>query len=69
VIIDGKQVLMLPVNVGDLLKLDEGRAWVGFTGATGATYQEHTIAHWLWGEQPCSVKLDRRGLDMYSCGE
>ena len=40
VIIDGKQVLMLPVNVGDLLKLDEGRAWVGFTGATGATYQE-----------------------------
>ena len=40
VIIDGKQVLMLPINVGDLLKLDEGRAWVGFTGATGATYQE-----------------------------
>jgi hypothetical protein len=40
VIIDGKQVLMLPVNIGDLLTLDEGRAWVGFTGATGATYQE-----------------------------
>ena len=40
VIVDGEQVLMVPVNVGDLLTLDEGRAWVGFTGATGATYQE-----------------------------
>ena len=31
--------------------------------------RRHTIAHWLWGDQPCSVKLDRRGLDIYSCGE
>ncbi len=98
VIVDGEQVLLVPINIGDLLTLDEGRAWVGFTGATGATYQEcrsvsfeacllcsvplpylpsypalfrhrHTIAHWLWGDQPCSVKLDRRGLDMYDCGE
>ncbi len=69
VILDGKQVLKVAVNVGDVLKLDNGRAWVGFTGATGATYQEHTIAHWSWDEQPCSVKLNSRGLDLYSCGQ
>ena len=47
-VIVGAQVLRVPLDLGGLLRLQQGRAWVGFTGATGAAYQEHTIAHWLW---------------------
>lgn len=32
--------LVLPLNLGSLLKLNHGRAWVGFTAATGhSTWQ------------------------------
>jgi hypothetical protein len=51
VAIDGVHVLRVPLNLEDLLKLDPadgGSAYVGFTGATGKAYQEHSIAQWTF---------------------
>jgi hypothetical protein len=36
-------VLTAEVDLGTLLSLDEGKAWVGFTGATGRLYQAQEI--------------------------
>jgi hypothetical protein len=36
-------VLTAEVDLRTLLSLDEGKAWVGFTGATGRLYQAHEI--------------------------
>jgi CHRD domain-containing protein/lectin family protein len=38
-----KPVLTVPVDLGTKLSLDEGKAWVGFTGATGRRFQAHDI--------------------------
>ena len=66
--LDGKEVLRVPLDLDAVLTLDKGRAYVGFTGATGAAYQEHTIAHWAWDNQPCSVQANWLGVDEYTCG-
>ncbi len=40
-------VLVVPLNLASTLKLNRGRAWVGFTAATGeATWQTHDILNW-----------------------
>jgi peptide-N4-(N-acetyl-beta-glucosaminyl)asparagine amidase len=38
-----KPVLNAHVNLAALLRLDEGKAWVGITGATGRRFQAHNI--------------------------
>lgn len=48
--LDGRRVLRIPINLEELLTLDSGRAYVGFTGATGAAYQEHSIINWRFNE-------------------
>ena len=39
-------VLSVAVDLAGTLELDSGRAWVGFTGATGGGYQNHDILSW-----------------------
>ena len=40
-------VLVVPLNLASTLKLNRGRAWVGFTAATGeSTWQTHDILNW-----------------------
>ena len=39
-------VLNIPIDLNTKLGLDWGRAWVGFTGATGGGYQNHDILNW-----------------------
>ena len=48
VFIDGaaSPVLDAPVNLGTLLALDRGHAWLGFTAATGAGFRTHDILSW-----------------------
>jgi hypothetical protein len=57
-------VLTVPgLDLSSLLRLDNGSAWVGFTSATGNTYETHEILSWqfggtgfpLTGEQPFPV--------------
>ena len=38
--------LVVPVDIGDKLALADGKAWVGFTGATGGGWQTHDILNW-----------------------
>ena len=39
-------VLTASVNLATLLDLNDGNAWVGFTGGTGAAYQNEDILSW-----------------------
>lgn len=39
-------VISASVNLDELLDLDAGKAWVGFTGTTGGGYQNHDILDW-----------------------
>ena len=41
--LDGKVVITVPLNLEDAIHLDEGRAYVGFTGATGTAYQASVL--------------------------
>jgi hypothetical protein len=46
--VDGSATPLLQVNIDldTLLDLQDGRAWVGFTGATGAAWENHDIVNW-----------------------
>lgn len=57
VALDGKDILRVPINLEELLTLDNGQAYVGFTGATGEAYQEHSIARWAFNESVAGVQL------------
>jgi hypothetical protein len=42
-------VIITPINLDATLKLDDGRAYVGFTAATGDSHwQAHDILDWRW---------------------
>lgn len=42
-------VISAAVDIGELLELDAGKAWLGFTAATGGGYQNHDILNWEYG--------------------
>ena len=44
--IDGKKVLSVDVDIDDLLDLKNGKAFVGFTSATGGDRARHDILSW-----------------------
>jgi hypothetical protein len=44
--VDGSEVLSVAVNLAELLTLDGGRAFVGFTAGTGAAWENHDILSW-----------------------
>jgi hypothetical protein len=39
-------LLVASVDIGSLLNLNSGKAWVGFTGTTGESYDTHSISSW-----------------------
>ena len=41
-------LLTVSVNLAEEVKLDNGRAWVGFTSATGADYFNHDLLSWTF---------------------
>lgn len=44
-------VLTVPnLDLSRLLALDNGTAWIGFTGATGAAWESHDIFNWQIGQ-------------------
>ncbi len=49
--------LSVQVNLGTLLNLNQGRAWVGFTGATGGAWEFHDILSWTFIENPSAPPL------------
>ena len=47
------------VNLAKVINLDEGRAWVGFTAATGGFSQEHEILSWSFTSEDTASRLYR----------
>jgi glucose/arabinose dehydrogenase len=45
-------VLTCSVDLSTLLALDQGKAWVGFTAATGGAWSAHEILSWSYDETP-----------------
>lgn len=45
-------VLTAVLNLADTLDLDDGAAWVGFTGATGGLSENHDVLNWSFTEVP-----------------
>jgi hypothetical protein len=46
--LDGTQVLSVPVNLSSTLNLNGGKAWVGFTAATGGSTSTQDILSWSY---------------------
>ncbi|MCC7013050.1 MAG: PQQ-dependent sugar dehydrogenase [Planctomycetes bacterium] len=45
-------VLSTPLALGSLLNLDNGRAWAGFSAATGGLAERHDVLSWSFVESP-----------------
>jgi hypothetical protein len=43
ILAEGRELLAVPVDLATLLALDDGRAWLGFTAATGGVSESHEI--------------------------
>lgn len=48
VAVDGRIVLTLRVNLSQILSLDNGRAYVGWTSGTGAAFENHDLVGWAF---------------------
>ena len=46
--IDNARVLEVGVNLSQLLSLDGGRAFVGFTAATSSAWENHDVGNWTF---------------------
>lgn len=56
-----RPALVAPINLKDILALPEdGRAFVGFTAATGSAYQNHDIITWSF-QDACSQDCNKVG--------
>ena len=44
------------VNVAEVMNLDQGRAWVGFTAATGADYYNQDVLSWSFDSAGSAAK-------------
>ena len=45
---NGKRIINASVDLGKTLRLDHGKAWLGFTAATGGAYANHDILNWSY---------------------
>lgn len=65
-------VITTPLNLGATLNLDDGRAYVGLTAATGDNHwQAHDILSWTWDslyeDQDYTPPLVVNGQGAYQC--
>jgi hypothetical protein len=44
-------LLALPINLSLLLRMDDDRAYVGFTASTGRFYEKHDILSWMFCDE------------------
>jgi hypothetical protein len=45
-------LLALPLDIERRILLDNGRAWVGFTAATGSAWERHVLHSWVFNGHP-----------------
>ena len=46
-------IIAMPINLNAVLSLPDGRAFVGFTAATGVQWQKHDLLQWRFCEGSC----------------
>ena len=46
------------VNLAKVMDLDNGRAWVGFTAATGADWQNQDLIRWIFDSPEDAIQYD-----------
>lgn len=51
-------ILTVNVSLSDTLTLDNGYAWVGFTSATGLSWESHDLLNWSFDVQVRDFSLD-----------
>jgi len=44
--LDGTRLMALGISLENYLRLDRGKAWVGFVGGTGGAWESHEILDW-----------------------
>lgn len=59
-------LIALPINLAVALKLRGGRAYVGFTSATGRNFQKHDIISWKFSEVPEGPHDNTQPLDYHT---
>lgn len=57
------------VNIAKAMNLDNGQAWVGFTAATGADYQQHEILSWSFAANDTVSRPSRLMASVQSSSE
>lgn len=61
--------LSVSVDLNTVLNLDQGTAWVGFTGATGGVTQTHAVRNWTFTETSSGVfNVDTNQLSLSAGG-
>ncbi len=50
-------VLVSSADLGSILNLPGGKAWVGFTAATGANWENHDVLSWSFVPEPATLSL------------
>jgi hypothetical protein len=48
------------VNLAKVMDLDNGRAWVGFTAASGADWQNHDLVSWAFASSTAAIQNGAR---------
>ena len=62
-----KPLLALPIDLQFALGLEDGRAWAGFTAATGRRFQNHYILSWQFCEGPAGCDQPLSACDAFGC--
>jgi hypothetical protein len=60
-------LLVLPIDIGYTLGLQDGRAWSGFTSSTGRRFQSHYILSWQFCEGPTGCAQPMSACDAVGC--
>ena len=55
VLIDARLILTVSLNLASMLRLADGKAFVGFTAATASSFQNHDILSWAFRSRPARV--------------
>jgi Legume lectin domain len=56
-------LLTVPVDLSDSMALDHGRAWVGFTAATGDDFYNHDIIGWSFNSSNAPITRQQSIVD------
>jgi hypothetical protein len=63
-----KPILAIPLNLNILLDLPQSLAYVGFTGSTGANWENHDILEWHWCDS-IDCRGDRDEIERMELGK